>query len=91
MYVVDLVAPGTVNTMPESTLVAMADHGKLRGDTVRSMYQDAQSVLDSLEELGVSYDDVVGVLEREGVEKFSASWTELIRSIDEELGRLART
>jgi transaldolase len=91
MYVVDLVAPGTVNTMPESTLVAMADHGKLRGDTVRSMYQDAQSVLDSLEELGVSYDDVVGVLEREGIEKFSASWTELIRSIDEELGRLART
>jgi transaldolase len=91
MYVVELVAPGTVNTMPESTLLATADHGKLRGDTVRANYQDAQSVLDQLETLGVSYDDVVGVLEREGVEKFAASWTELIRAIDNELGRLART
>ena len=81
MYVIDLVAPGTVNTMPEPTLEALVDHGEFRGETVRPMYTDAQSVLDGLDELGISYDDVVQVLEDEGVAKFEASWNELLETI----------
>jgi transaldolase len=89
MYVLDLVAPGTVNTMPESTLRALVDHGEFRGQTVQSAYDDAHGVLGKLEELGVDYDDVVQVLEDEGVEKFETSWNELIESIQSELERLA--
>jgi transaldolase len=89
MYVVDLVARGTVNTMPESTMKAIADHGVVTGDTVTGNYVDAQGVLDRLDELGVDYDDVVQVLEDEGVAKFEASWNELIESVQEELDRLA--
>jgi transaldolase len=90
MYVLDLVAPGTVNTMPEPTLDALVDHGEFRGETVRSSYVEAQSVLDGLAELGISYDDVVQVLEDEAIEKFETSWTELIDSIDAELKKLAK-
>jgi transaldolase len=84
-YVVDLVAPGTVNTMPEDTLDAVADHGVIRGDTIRPNYAEAQQVLDELKAAGVDYDDVVGVLEREGVQKFEDSWNELIASVTEHL------
>ena len=80
-YVVELVAPGVVNTMPEATLEAVADHGRIRGDTVRSMYSEAQQVLDRLAALGVDYDDVVQTLEDEGVEKFIASWHELQETV----------
>jgi transaldolase len=89
MYVVDLVAPGVVNTMPEATIHAVADHGAITGDTVRANYADAQQVLDSLAALGIDYDDVVRVLEDEGVEKFEASWNELTESTERELKRLA--
>jgi len=85
MYVVDLVAPGTVNTMPEATLNAVFDHGVVKGDQVRRYYSDAQQVLDALKAVGVDYDDVVQVLEDEGVEKFETSWNELIDSITTEL------
>ena len=85
MYVIDLVAPGTVNTMPEATLEALIDHGEFRGEAVRSMYADAHKVLDDLAAVGIDYDDVVRVLEEEGVEKFEASWNELIDSIQAEL------
>jgi len=85
MYVIDLVAPGVVNTMPESTLKALLDHGEFRGETVRSMYADAHKVLDDLAGVGIDYDDVVRVLEEEGVEKFEVSWNELIDSIQAEL------
>jgi transaldolase len=88
-YVVDLVAPGTVNTMPEATLDAVADHAEVRGDAVRGAYAEAQAVLDRLAALGVDYDDVVRVLEDEGVEKFAASWAELLGSVEAELHRLA--
>jgi len=90
MYVIDLVAPGTVNTMPEPTLEALVDHGEFRGETVRPMYTDAQSVLDNLGALGISYDDVVQVLEDEAIEKFETSWKELIDSIQSELDRRAK-
>ncbi|MEZ0067024.1 transaldolase [Streptacidiphilus sp. MAP12-20] len=85
MYVVELVAPGTVNTMPEATLDAVADHGVVRGDTVKSNYADAQGVLDKLAALGVSYDDVVQVLEDEGVDKFEVSWKELLETVQQSL------
>lgn len=80
-YVVDLVAPDTVNTMPGSTLSAVADHGEVRGDTVRGTYADASALLDDVERLGISYVDVVAALEREGVEKFAASWDELLETV----------
>jgi len=89
MYVLDLVAPGTVNTMPEPTLDALVDHGAFRGETVRPMYADARGVLDGLRDLGVSYDDVVQVLEDEAIEKFETSWNELIDSIEGEMTKLA--
>ena len=85
MYVIDLVATGIVNTMPEATLHALEDHGEFRGETVSSMFVDAHKVLDDLAAIGIDYDDVVRVLEEEGVEKFEASWTELIKSIEAEL------
>jgi transaldolase len=87
MYVVELVAPDTVNTMPEATIHAMADHGELRGETVRGTYDEARKVFGDLEGLGISYDDVTRVLEEEGVAKFAASWRELSDSIKSEMGR----
>jgi transaldolase len=86
LYVTGLVTSGVVNTMPEATIDAYADHGETRGDTVRGTYVEARSVIDGIEALGISYDDVVGVLEDEGVEKFAASWKELLESVSKELG-----
>ena len=80
MYVTDLVAPDTVNTMPESTLEAVADHGEITGDTVRTNFDDARQTMARLAEVGVDMDDVVQVLEREGLEKFDSSWNELLES-----------
>jgi transaldolase len=77
MYVEDLIAPGVVNTMPESTLHAFADHGEVKPDTITPYYAEARQVIDDLASVGVDYDDVVDTLEREGVEKFSASWNDL--------------
>ena len=84
-YVVELVAPGTVNTMPEATLDAVADHGEIRGDTITGAYADAQQVLDDLKAAGIDYDDVVELLEREGVTKFEDSWNDLISSVTDQL------
>jgi transaldolase len=89
MYVVDLVAPGTVNTMPENTLQATYDHGEIPNDSVRGNYASAREVLDALAELGIGYDDVVDALEREGIEKFEQAWHELTEAVDGELRRLA--
>ena len=82
MYVVELVAPDTVNTMPEATLRATADHAKLRGDTIRGTYDESRKIFAELEKLGISYDDVVRVLEDEGVQKFAASWNEFLGTIE---------
>jgi len=90
MYVVDLVADSTVNTMPEPTIHAVADHGTITGDTIRPNYVDAQNVIDRLGELGIDFDDVVQVLEVEGVEKFETSWNELIESVQSELDKLGK-
>jgi transaldolase len=85
LYVVDLVAKDTVNTMPEATLHATADHGVLKGDTIHGTYEESRALFASLEALGIHYDDVVKVLEDEGVSKFEASWNELLQSINNEL------
>jgi len=90
MYVVDLVAPGIVNTMPEKTMDAVADHGEVVGDTITPNYADAQKVLDDLEALGVSYTDVVQVLEVEGVDKFDKSWDELLSEARDDLEKAAQ-
>ncbi|MFE4952019.1 transaldolase [Leifsonia sp. NPDC056665] len=81
LYVTELVAPNTVNTMPEKTLEATFDHGQIDGDTVTGNYADAKSVLDALAGLGISYDDVTATLEREGVDKFNVSWGELVETV----------
>jgi transaldolase len=85
MYVEELIAPGVVNTMPEATIHAFADHGEMRGDTITGYYADAQKALDDLAAVGVDYNDVVDTLEREGVEKFAASWTELLDGVSKSL------
>jgi transaldolase len=85
-YVEKLIAPGVVNTMPEQTLHAYADHGETRPDTVTGAYPAAQRVLEGLAGLGIDYRDVVATLEREGVEKFEASWLELLKTVDTQLG-----
>jgi len=77
MYVVDLVVEDTVNTMPEKTLDAVADHGEVRGDRIRPFYDDAAAHMKALEDAGIDYDDVIEVLIKEGVEKFVVAWDEL--------------
>jgi transaldolase len=90
MYVVELVAPDTVNTMPEATLRATADHAKLRGDTIRGTYGASRQVFADLAELGISYDDVVQTLEDEGVDKFAASWNEFLGTIQANMGAVEK-
>jgi transaldolase len=85
MYVVELVAPDTVNTMPEATLHATQAHGTLRGDTIHGTYDESRKVFEQLEGLGIGYDDVVTVLEQQGVQKFEASWNELLETIRTEM------
>jgi transaldolase len=82
LYVTELVAPGVVNTMPEKTLDATFDHGVVTGDTVTGTYTEANNTLDALEKLGISYNEVVAILESEGLDKFVASWKELLGDVE---------
>jgi transaldolase len=86
MYVVQLVAPNTVNTMPEATMDAVADHGRISGNTIAGTYAEAQQVLDDLAALGIGYDDVIEVLEVEGVQKFEDSYHQLAESVKAQVG-----
>jgi len=90
MYVVDLVAPDTVNTMPEATLDAVADHGQVGGNAVTGTYDDARKVLADLEGLGIGYDDVIEVLESEGVQKFEDSYAQLADSVKTQLANASK-
>lgn len=85
LYVTQLVADGVVNTMPEKTLEATFDHGKIEGDTVTGSYAEANKVLDAIAGLGISYDEVTALLEKEGVEKFIVSWNELLDTVTQAL------
>ncbi|HSE71031.1 MAG TPA: transaldolase [Nocardioidaceae bacterium] len=90
MYVTDLVVANTVNTMPEKTMEAFADHGAVDGDQVTTNYADAQQVMDRLAAAGIDYDDVIATLESEGVEKFVKSWDELVETVRSNLESAAR-
>jgi transaldolase len=82
LYVTELVAAGIVNTMPEKTLDATFDHGVVTDDTITGTYAEANTVLNALEHLGISYNNVVAQLESEGLEKFVASWKELLADVN---------
>jgi transaldolase len=85
MYVTELVVADTVNTMPEKTLQAFADHGEVQGDKVTGTAAAAQEVFDALERVGIDLTDVFLVLEDEGVDKFEKSWTELLETVKGQL------
>jgi transaldolase len=78
LYVTELVAPHTVNTMPEATIEAVADHGDVTGNTIAGTASSAQQVFDQLSAVGIDLTDVFLVLENEGADKFEASWGELL-------------
>ncbi|WP_028638388.1 transaldolase [Nocardioides sp. URHA0032] len=81
MYVRDLVVAETVNTMPEKTLDAFADHGEVLGDLVTGKAGEGRAVLDRLVEVGIDWEDVLVVLETEGVDKFKKSWDDLLETV----------
>src|ERR1700756_1378939 len=85
LYVTELVAAHTVNTMPEKTIDAVADHGVVTGDTISGTAAAAQEVFDKLTAVGIDLSDVFIVLENEGVEKFDKSWTELLDETQKQL------
>ncbi|WKX69167.1 transaldolase [Streptomyces sp. XD-27] len=87
-YVTGLVTAGTVNTLPEATLDAVADHGDIQGDTVRGRYAQAAEVFAGLAGAGIDYDEVVQVLEDEGVKAFEDAWQALLGSVGSSLLRL---
>ena len=80
-YVEELIGPHTVNTMPEETIQAFQDHGEVRGDTVLDGVDEAHRLLEQLAAVGIEYDDVVLTLEKEGVQKFSDSFAELLEGV----------
>jgi transaldolase len=90
-YVTELVARDTVNTMPEATLHAVAEHGVVQGDTVRGGYAAAHTLMEDLRKVGVGLADVADVLEREGVHSFAKSWEELIASVTEQIAKAGAT
>ncbi len=87
LYLSELVVAGTVNTVPEKTLLAFADHGEVTGDTVTGTAAESQQVIDELEKAGISYDDVVAKLETEGLQKFDDSWAELVQTVTDALAQ----
>ncbi|MDO5492782.1 MAG: transaldolase [Nesterenkonia sp.] len=89
IYVTELVARDVVNTMPEKTLEALADHGIVDGDSMTDTYVDSNRVLDGINAAGISYRGVVDTLEQEGLEKFETSWEGLLETVDEGLRRNA--
>lgn len=80
-YVIELIAPNTVNTMPQSTLDAVIDHGVVRGNTISGNYAGAIEVLKALSALGISLDEVTTELEIDGVKKFAQAWEELLENV----------
>ncbi|MBC7518042.1 MAG: transaldolase [Microbacteriaceae bacterium] len=91
LYVTQLAVNDVVNTMPEKTLDATFDHGVVTGDAVTGSYAAANAVLDAVDALGISYDEVTALLEREGVEKFVTSWNELLDTVSAALESAAKS
>ena len=90
MYVADLVVPETVNTMPEKTLEAFADHGEVMGDVVTGKASEGRAILDRLGDVGVDFLDVLVSIEHEGVDKFKKSWTELVETVEGQMAKAGR-
>src|SRR4051794_9844655 len=90
LYVTELVAKNTVNTMPEKTMNAVADHGEIKGDTISGTSGAAQMLFDRLAAIGVDLTDVFLVLENEGVDKFEKSWGELLEATQGQLDAAAK-
>ena len=80
-YVIELVAPDCVNTMPEGTLNEVRDHGIVRGDTIVPAIQGAHAHFESLKAAGIDFGDVVEFLEKDGVKKFADAWQELLDNV----------
>jgi len=91
MYVTELVAPNTVNTMPEATLNAVADHAQISAATANTGYDEARAVFADLSSVGIEVDDVTGLLETEGVQKFMDSWSILLEGVKKQLAGGATT
>jgi transaldolase len=89
-YVDDLVTSAVVNTMPEATLHAVADHSDLHGDTGRAGYADAAAVLTALTDVGIDDADVMHTLEHDGLTTFQASWAALTETLDQTLAAARR-
>jgi transaldolase len=85
LYVTDLVVADTVNTMPEKTMDAFADHGELQGDMVSGKAAEAQELFDRLDGVGIDLPDVFRTLEEEGVDKFKKSWEELVETVRKQM------
>jgi transaldolase len=86
LYVTELVAKNVVNTMPEKTMMAMADHGTVSGDSITPSFARAKALMAELTSAGIDMDEVTALLEKEGVEKFIVSWHELLDSVRVALG-----
>jgi transaldolase len=84
-YVTDLVAPDTVNTMPEATLLAVADHGEIHGDAVHGSFTEAHATFETLSRVGVSIEEVANTLEEQGIASFAKSWDELVDSVAKQI------
>lgn len=82
LYVTELIAPELVNTMPEKTMEAVFDHGVVPANSITGKYEEAKLVLHTIGAMGILYDEVTELLEKEGVDKFIISWNELIESVD---------
>jgi transaldolase len=82
LYVTELIAPELVNTMPEKTMEAVFDHGVVPSNSITGNYEEARSVLQTIDEMGIHYDEVTELLEKEGVDKFIISWNELVASVE---------
>lgn len=85
LYVTDLVVAHTVNTMPEKTMEAFADHGEVEGDQLAGRVEDAQQVFAGLAAAGIDFGDVLVVLETEGVDKFKKSWHDLLDTVSAQM------
>ncbi len=85
LYVEELVVNNVINTMPEKTMEATFEHGVIKGDTVTGRYAEANEVLDQLAALGISYAEVTELLEKEGIEKFTVSWNQLLETVQKSL------
>ena len=85
LYVTELVSANIVNTMPEKTMMATADHGVIPAESIVASFDKAKAALAAIEAAGVDLADVTLQLEQEGVEKFAVSWDELVETVEQAL------